>query len=782
MSNLSKYMQQIKAAFPAAVPSDVYGIGRQTLDKVSRFLTERNAIREGNFPEISVANESLAFDDAINATGVEELSSLVQSCGIKQAYVAPCCEAILTIMDRCLHRSAAAVWNEQNKKHSTQNNSNAQPSAPLSDIYASDTVAALTGEVAPSQEAFGVNIDLAVPDLKVAITVAIMNFHTRLLPRLLPVKSINQPEIQYTKEYLEVYDLADNEAPRKRMLDLYTDPEFAANELKRIIPLLRNDNPEAPEFLASWDVDGETSTADGIDGLLKFGVKANILKLSIDNTKYGYSRINKTDLIAENVKLDFVVVKINGEYLKINVPLSLNRLTRTINNDDVAQRNADIKFRVALRKGATKKATVATNDEFKTGAGDAEKTYQTHVVVDGKDDAAITASLGENDFISIDFNLKPSISLKYGDADCLGAIKARVVTGEGSTLTDEAKAALQALVESAELVGYSLDARFSEENLRKTSIAVWTHRQNFSYDIPIGRNYVFDYAIGQENADENATNLTKVIGIGQDHVALSTVLIRTAEDVADRIKAVGYEPADRADYVGTRYVAGDKVRPTVFSGTLDFNNINIIRDSDRPGDIKQKALTYLNAVTTNLLQDSLLLQQLEGNGVTFRCVTSMSVLGKVLAQPHIHNHMDKEDARDLGDGVEYVLVLPNGVRIEFVTTTFKYMRDRLFMFPIIKNNAESELNYAMNFDYGTLVAHYTPSGEEAHHRLFANIRELPIVTNPIAILIDIVGMDRVNELVDNNLYVRPTIDVRMIEGEEETQGTTPATPSEPTNP
>ena len=82
------------------------------------------------------------------------------------------------------------------------------------------------------------------------------------------------------------------------------------------------------------------------------------------------------------------------------------------------------------------------------------------------------------------------------------------------------------------------------------------------------------------------------------------------------------------------------------------------------------------------------------------------------------------------------------------------------MFPIIKNNAESELNYAMNFDYGTLVAHYTPSGEEAHHRLFANIRELPIVTNPVAIIIDIAGMDKVNDLVDDGVYVRPTVNIQ----------------------
>ena len=726
MSNLSKYMQQIKAAFPAATPSDVFGIGKRTLDKVSRFLTERNAVREGNFPEISIANESLAFDDAINATGVEELTGLVQSCGIRDAYVAPCCEAVLTIMDRCLHRSAAAVWNEHNKKHSTRSNGTAS-TTPLSDIYASDTVATLTSEVAPSSEAFGVNIDLAVPDLKVAITVAIMNFHTRLLPRLLPVKSINQPEIQYTKEYLEVYDLADLDAPRRRLLDLYTEPEFAANELKRIEPLNVNDDGDL------YIVEDPGTPGDYPKNLLKFGVKCNILKLATIKDKPGYSRINRTDIIAENVKLDYIVIKFGDEYFRINVPVSLNRLTRTMNNDDVAQRNADIKFRVTLKKG----------DKMANGNPNTE-----------------LDNLKDNERIVLDINVKPSISLKYGDADCLIAVKASAISVDDTAVSVEATTVAGKTIAT---IGYSLDARYSEENLRKTSIAVWTHRQNFSYDIPIGRNYVFDYAIGQENADENATNLTKVIGLGQDHVALSTVLLRTAQDVADRIKSVGANAEDRADYVGTRYVAGDKVRPTIYQGTLDFTKINTLKDADRPGDIKQKALTFLNAVTTNVLYDSLLLQQLEGQGVTFRCVTSMMVLGKILAQPHIHNHMDKEDGRDLGDGVEYVLVLPNGVRIECVTTTFKYMENRMFMFPIIKSNAESELNYATNFDYGTLVAHYTPSGEEAHHRLFANIRELPIVTNPVAIDIDIVGMDRVNDLVDNGVYVRPTFIIEDIE-------------------
>jgi hypothetical protein len=140
--------------------------------------------------------------------------------------------------------------------------------------------------------------------------------------------------------------------------------------------------------------------------------------------------------------------------------------------------------------------------------------------------------------------------------------------------------------------------------------------------------------------------------------------------------------------------------------------------------------------------------------------------------------MNKEDQRDLGDGVEYVLVLPNGVRIEFVTSTFSYMDSKMVLWPVIKNNAESELNYALNWDYGTMVAHYTPSGEEAHHRLFANIRELPIVTNPVGLIIDIAGMDIVNG-ISEAAVLRPTVE---IDGHVQTSGTVVVSGSMTTTP
>ena len=723
MSDLSKYMSQIRQAFPGSAAEDLYSIGKQTLDKVGSFLVEHNMVKNGDYDHIQVANESLAFDDAMTTSGIEELHTLVKACGIADAYVVPCCESIINIMDRCLKHSTTSAWNAQSKKAESISNTSA-PSRSLSEIYASDTVGMLTNGFAPSAEAFGVNIDLACPDLKIAVTIAIMNYHTRLLHRILPTKAINQPQIQFTKEFLEVYDLKSVDGQRQRLIDLYRNPQFAANELQKIVPLVANEetpaDPATYKFLVK-------------DGVLKFGVKANILKLSRRDDIPGYNKLNRTDLIAEAVKMESVVVKLTvggvPEEFVVDVPLAVARLTRMINAADSAMRNADIKFRVKLRS-----STLQANDR----------------------PSAILASLAENEVIVLNLNIKPTISLKFGDVDCLGAISMAARSEiEGVEVSSDATTIANGTID---LVGYTIDARFSEENLRKTCIAVWTHRQPFAYDIPIGRNYVFDYAIGQDNAEENATNLTKIIGIGQDDIALRTICIRTLEDVYDRIAAMSNNPEEKDDYVGKYYVAGDKVNPAVFVGTLDYSDLNIIRDADRSGDIKQKAITYLTAATAKVLYDSYFMQQIGGAGVTFKCITSLPIIANVIGQPHIHDHMNKEDQRDIGDGVEYVLVLPNGVRIEFVTSTFEYMENQMVMWPVIKNNSESELNYAINYDYGTMVAHYTPSGEEAHHRMFGNIRELPIVTNPVGLIINVAGMDIVNGIAEN-AALRPSFQV-----------------------
>lgn len=721
---IDKYLKQLDMAFANnsnVKPGDLAATGRRVYDEVGKYLSTRNLIKRGSYEYMSVSNEAMSFETAMNAQGVDGLKDLVLACGINPAYAKECCKSILNVMHRCAQGPAAA-WQMQNMRadHTATGQAEARP---LSSIYSSDIAGILNSTAVAGVEAFGTNVDMAVPDMKVAITVAIMDFHVRLIPRVMPTRSTTQPNVSYTKEWLEVYDLTGNTKDSQRLVDLYADPSFARNELK-LIEVNPGNDPEL-KFINA-------------DGTLKFGPKANILELSTVENKYGYSHINRTDLIADNVQIKFVRIALTynkgeAEYFDCEVPISKNRLTRMVNANDSAMRNADIKFRTYLRKGAM----------MSNGSA-----------------SGILSNLGDNEALVLDFNVKPTISLKWGIADCLADVSVSV--RHDTDNADLSGFANSLMTSSAiSLIGYQLDARFSEENLRKTSIAVMTHRVPFSFDIPIGRNYVFDYAIGQVNAEENATNLTKVIGLGQDKVALE-LGIRTIEDVYDRIRLANTSnPVDRPEYVGTNYVAGDKVRPSIFIGDLDLTHLETLRDADRAGDIKQKAISMLTAATSRILQESFLQQQLGGSTTaTFKGITSIEILGNVIGMPHIHDHMSKDDARNVGDGVEYVLVLPNGVKIEFVTSTFDSMRDKIVMWPTIPNNTESELHFAHNWDYGCMVAHYTPSGEAAHHRLFGNIRELPIVVNPLGLIIQVKGIDLANGIaIDGTL--RPTFEVNV---------------------
>lgn len=730
---IDKYLKDVKAAFrgqSVAFSADLDRICGHTLNRVVEFTNSINAVRyrdKNNL--IAGANEALSFDTAVAATRVDSIANLVQECHVPKENQQACVEQIGIIMNRCLGCSPQDAWSSQFIKASDMGGYDRSNVRSLNTIYSDPVVNNIATNVAPGMEAFGIDIDKAVPDMNVSITVAIMNFHTRLAPRMHPVRSTNQPNVTYTKEYLEILDLSKQDQMGRRLVDLYIDPTFASNELVRIVPLLANEvDSTTPEFLVK-------------DGILKFGVQANILKLSVKD-EAGYSQLNRTDLIAENVKLDVIYVKISdknsSEIFAVPVPDALSRLTRITNGRDSAIRNADIRFRYAL----TNSSVVDVDNQGSWTSGT----------------TTLLSSLPDAESIVLDLSVKPTISLKFGTTDCLGAVRMAArhsVDNDQITVADSLVAGL-----TAELLGYSMDARFSEENLRKTNTAVFSHRQPFSYDIPIGKNYVYDYAIGQANAESNATRLTEVCGLGQDHVDLM-VCSNTIRSVHDQNVANGANAEDALDYIGSQYVAGDKVIPTCFIGTIDFSNLNIIRDADRSGDILQKAVSYLTAATSKVLQESLLQQRLGGSTtVTFKGVTSPEILGNVIGMPHIHNHLSKEDTRNNGEGIEYIMVLPNGVVLELITCTFNYMRDKLMLFPTVKGNAESDLHFAHLWDYGAMVAQYTPSGNAAHHRLFANIRQLPLVVNPVGLYITVEGMDVVNGIAADGV-LRPTLDVTV---------------------
>ena len=199
---------------------------------------------------IAGANEALSLTMLSLQRVIQASKILLQPVALAKNIVRACCEQIGIIMNRCLGCSPAQAWNDQFAKASDSMPAGTRSDARnLGSLY-SESIVNRLDNVRPGNEAFGIDIDKAVPDMNVSITIAIMNFHTRLAPRMHPVRSTTQPNVTYTKEYLEVLDLSKPTEEGRRLVDLYIDPTFASNELTRIVPLLANEaNSASPVFL-----------------------------------------------------------------------------------------------------------------------------------------------------------------------------------------------------------------------------------------------------------------------------------------------------------------------------------------------------------------------------------------------------------------------------------------------------------------------------------------------------------------------------------------------------
>ena len=263
-------------------------------------------------------------------------------------------------------------------------------------------------------------------------------------------------------------------------------------------------------------------------------------------------------------------------------------------------------------------------------------------------------------------------------------------------------------------------------------------RRSQSYELPTGRNFVVDAAIGQDGVTNSAAYLAQLEHIGRDFNNLQ-IIESTLNAVHDENISMNNDKEVR-DSLASQYAAGDLVNQFVYKDTLDMSGMYGIRSADASGDIKQFVQQYLNRLTTALLSKTYFDKQLsESATVTFRVITSVELLGDLFRMKHIHQNLDT-DKPGTG-GVEHVMVLDNGVVLEFVTTTFDVMANKIILIPHLANSQGSVLNFGTDFDQGTLVGaiSYASENASAFHRTFSVTRELLIPTNVMGAVIEVSG-------------------------------------------
>lgn len=712
----------------APIPEDFVGAVKWFSDRVGKFLMDNKLVDEKNSGDAVslVANESLNVNNLTDTLGAQAVWDLVDTCKIPAQYRCTAVKRIGNLLHAALSapKNPANIWAAYNRASNADNNANA---IALESLYPSSLLADLTNaEADAATEAFGIHMNIVQPDLKLALTVSLLQFHTALTPKLVPVVPTSQPNVTIVREEASVTDMSKPKDKPIRMIELYRDPSKVTSVLKQIVPLKAADTDD--QYL---DADGE----------LKFNVKIPLFDLSLIKDKEGWDRYNHTDIIADNVKVSGIVLTLatgaggtpasTTETFLIQIPSVWGNLTPSANSRKSSDRFMHIdNYQVVLTNRTPKIPTTTSNTET----------------------SALLAGLADSEGIMVNVTLSAHVNLSdaVADAQCFVTLTphSRVA---GVQVTEDTHATLFKLVDDLKKGGsapasWLIDARYSEENLRKTTLRNSVDRRSMSIMLPTGRAIVIDWAFGQEAAPNAAARLAQTEHLGRDHRNVH-IIDEVATSVYNDQKLFEENPEAFESSIGEMYAAGSVVNPYVYQGILDLTKVLNVRSSDSSGDIKQYTLTKLNAIVAKMLANSLLKNELsEGTVPVFRLLTSSEVEGVVLRARQIHQHLDVRSNATTA-GVDYVIELDCGARLEVVTSTFKDLDNAIYIIPFL-NNSSSVLNFGLNYDLGTMIGNYTASHDGLHQRIFATSRELLIPTNVLCAKLSVQGMDQVSHLAN----------------------------------
>ncbi len=591
------------------------------------------------------------------------------------------------------------------------------------------------GEYMPGKEAFGSSMDTVLPDVRLAMTINLLKPHKGVMSRLLHRHTLVGSVIQYVIHADEFYDLTKSQNPsgdvrnsyehRLPIVSLYRNPEPVNMLLQPIVPQ------------KSKDTKGQLIE----DGVMVFGKTINMMDLTLDPGKVGYNALNYTDLVSEGVLLQKIVFEITKPAAGPD-PAVVERY--------VAEVDAQKKARLVMPTQVDDSGERATNLTIRARMNKASKLFNDHAT-------EIFEALSESGTELVDavITVAPQINLKTGIAHALGQIYLEAATTVmGGTPLQATKDLAAGL--TATLVGYSLDAKFSDENMRKVNMAVRTQTYTAHYEMPQGKAIVVDFSMQQTVAEHILNTGQEVQALGIDHRNIQAFL-KLMRMVHDQGKLEAADPNYRERNGGatlnTAFVSGQRVNPTVIMGSIDLRKIVNWRSSDMFGDIRQYMDSYLLKAISILHVKSLYVQQLNNGEVpTYKVLTSGPIIENLFSIPHIHNHMmpngmDKEKIyaeKTPGEPVEFVRILASGVRLECITTTFSYMADKIMIIPFHAADPSSELSFAHNWDSGQFVANYTPvDGNQVNKRMYMNSREWAVPLCPCGLLLNVIGLEEV---------------------------------------
>ena len=671
-------------------------------------------------------NSMLPNQNHSYGTSYDELYALAKDCGTPDNMMAVTMSNMQRIISQYTNRTAITDhWMSGSEQFSGQllGMESFYPQAALADMSMSRGT--------PGFEAFGATVDTVIPDLRMALTVVLIKPHKGVMSRLIQRRTLAGAVITYVITRNELYDLQKSQekdayvrnsySHRHNLVELYRRPDPTDMSLTRMEPLKANDD-------------------DGVlvdDNIIKFNTSLNLFNMVLDEKKAYRNRFNYTDLVSEGVLIDKIYVQAKKSDDSITevyvVPVSELARARLMHLQTSEQYSGDRETTLIV-------AVPCEQNLIDNNTGQKTKLFE-----------SVEMNI---EYIQLIVKAYVKCDLITANVTSMGNFEVRAVAAKAGTEPSETvKNVLKDV--KFELIGYELDARYSEENLRQLDRAARSLTYVISVEMPQGKTITVDFSMQQTMPEQvmNVAQELQAIGIDHRNTQMFLKTMRSVHDecVKQRNDELYNEHSDGKG-VNRQFVSGQQVNPEIFMGTIDLAQVVNAWSSNMAGDIRQHVDSYITKALSIVHYRSQYLTQLDSNKVpTYKVLTSSPILENLLALPHVYEHMMPNGMnaerlykeKNPGEPIEYTRTLMSGVKLEVITSAFYYLEDKMIFFPYVDGDPSNVLNFAHNWDLGQFVANYTPvDNNQVNRRVFMNTREWPIITCPVGAIITVKNLEQ----------------------------------------
>lgn len=715
--SLESFRRQLNTA--AAGDEKATTICNKVVTETAKFLTKHS------FASDSVsALENLVGTDTIPKVNADaailgnvsasDIRAYVESCGVAPAHVDSVATECARILSGNINRLAIF-----------EDTPSTEGQMSLESIVGSSAMSGLRHDARHAMEAFGGDIDRLQQDNRLNIIMAVLRSFTSVVDKVLPRVAEASNVVTIKTPAPEVYDLARSmnasgsvrnaASNRLPLVSLFKEPDAVSTQPQAIIPNHANDTDTVPSILAGG-YDAQALTA---------GKQINLLDLTSSATRIGYNGSDFTDLVAEGGAIRTIFIrathtdssKVTTEDFAVPVRyLPTAVLTQSANANDSGDVNASVRAVFAVRPG--------------------------RLMANGK--ASVLFASYTDAVVKLDVTLHADLNLKTFLIQGDGSVSSTLIPAAGKTEVGPTTKADVAKI-AWSVIGYAPDLYFDEENMRKTTTAVRVNYLQRQFVIPMGRNFVVDFALQQENDDNAASTVTVVAALGNSVRGMDIIESRLSDISSQLAFMTEYSELSGDNGIDPRNmsVAASLCLPYVVRGNLNYSDMKtaVMRETERLSDMHARLREMLLNSLATVCAKSLYLNNLEaGEKPVFKVITHSVIADLIFGIVDYHNELN--DVVPVATGVDYSMELPNGYRIDVAKTNFTKYEGKILVFPVRENNPTHVTSFGTIRDRGSYTAQYTPlNGQGVARRIVTNTREIVMPTNPVGAIITVTGLD-----------------------------------------